>query len=255
MIIKTNKGFTLIEVIVTIAILSILAALLIPTFSGLIEAADEKRAIMECRNTVNAANTLLIDNFENPNLVTNSAIKERAKLNGELISWEKTQDNIIHLQITTGQWTVTYCNDYETCNQHAKLYTTSKSSSPTEPETSSTHFYIGNTTQYKVNSDGELATYDFGPYGSVVPTGTIFYWEGAFYYTRNNQYLTNNTNRENYISNYGIQIDHRGFIEPGTDTQPGQLKQTPAGIYIFFPYSRFNGDFADPNYWFPVNID
>lgn len=255
MIIKTNKGFTLIEVIVTIAILSVLVALLIPTFSGLIEAADEKRAIMECRNTVNAANTLLIDNFENPNLVTNSAIKERAKLNGELISWEKPQDNIIHLQITTGQWTVTYCNDWETCNQHSKLYTTSKSSDPTEPVTSNDYFYLGNTKLYKVNSDGELATYDFGPYGSVVPTGTIFHWQGNFYYTRNNQYLTNSSDKTNYINNYGVRIDPSGFIEPGVDTQPGQIKQTPSGIYIFFPYSRFNGDYADPNYWFPITID
>lgn len=255
MTIKTNKGFTLIEVIVTISILSIIAAVLIPTFNGYVEKADEKRAIMECRNTVIAANSLLIDHYDNPGLITNSSIKNRAKLNGEIISWEFSQDNVTHLQISTGQWTVTYCQEWDICELHSKQYTTTKSDSPTEPGTTSTHFYIGDTTQYKINSDGELATYDFGPYGSVVPTGTIFYWEGAFYYTRNNQYLTNGTNKENYISNYGIKIDHRGFIEPGTDTQPGQLKQTPAGIYIFFPYSRFVGDYNDPNYWLPVNID
>lgn len=257
MIKKTNKGFTLIEVIVTIAILAIMSAVLVPTFSGLVEASDEKRAIMECRNTVQAAQTLHIENFNNPNLVTNTSIKERAKLNGELISYDQIQGTITHLQITTGKWTVTYCKNWETCSQHTKLYTTSKTSNPTdpEPEITNTHFYIGNTTQYKVNSVGDLATYDFGQYGSVVPQGTIFYWQGGFYYTRNNQYLTNGSDKTNYINNYGVRIDHTQLIEPGNNTQPGQLKQTPTGIYVFFPYSRWDGDYADPNYWFQVNIE
>ncbi len=252
---KTNKGFTLIEVIVTIAIIALLAAVLIPTFSGLVEAADEKRAIMECRNTVKAAQTLYIDHYDNPNLVTKNSIKERAKLKGELISFEQTQGTIIHLQITTGKWTVTYCKNWETCSEHTKLYTTTKTNTETEPETTNTHFYIGNTTQYKVNSDGDLATYNFGPYGSMVPQGTIFYWQGGFYYTRNNQYLTNSTDKTNYINNYGIKIDYSQLIEPGINTQPGQLKQTSSGIYVFFPYSRFNGDYAETNYWFQVDID
>lgn len=252
---KNNKGFTLIEVIVTIAIIALLVAVLIPTFSGLVESADEKRAIMECRNTVTAAQTLNIDHFDNPGLVTTTSIKEKAKLNGELISYEQIQGNIDHLQITSGKWTVTYCKNWETCSQHTKLYTTTKTNNPTEPEPTTTHFYIGNTTQYKVNSDGDLATYDFGTYGSIVPQGTIFYWQGNFYYTRNNQYLTNNANRSDYINNYGIRIDYSEFIEPDNNIQPGQLKQTPAGIYVFFPYSRFNGDYGEPNYWFQVDIE
>jgi prepilin-type N-terminal cleavage/methylation domain-containing protein len=255
MTIKTNQGFTLIEVIVTIAIIAMLAAILIPSFIGLVETSDEKRAIMECQNTVKVAQLLYIDHFDNPDSVTKAYIKEKAKLNGELISYEQTGGTITHLQITTVKWTVTYCKDWETCSQHTKLYTTTKTNNQMDPEITNTHFYIGNTTQYKVNSDGDLATYDFGPYGSIVPQGTIFYWEGSFYYTRNNQYLTNSTDKANYINNYGIRIDNSQLIEPGSNTQPGQLKQTTTGIYVFFPYSRFNGDYAEQNYWFQVDID
>ncbi|KAF0092607.1 MAG: fimbrial protein [Fusobacteria bacterium] len=137
MTIKTNKGFTLIEVIVTVAIIAMLAAVLIPSFSGLVEAADENRAILECQNTVKAAQTLYIDHFDNPNLVTKTSIKERAKLNGELVSYDQTLGTILHLQITLGKWTVTYCKNWETCSQHIKLYTTTKISTPaqTKPTT------------------------------------------------------------------------------------------------------------------------
>lgn len=42
-----NKGFTLVELIVVLVILAILAALLIPTLTGYIDKAKEKKIVAE----------------------------------------------------------------------------------------------------------------------------------------------------------------------------------------------------------------
>ena len=41
---KTNKGFTIVELIIVIAVIGILAAILIPAFSNIIEKANAKSA-------------------------------------------------------------------------------------------------------------------------------------------------------------------------------------------------------------------
>ena len=50
-----NKGFTLVELIVILVILAILVAILVPTMVKYIKKADEKTAIVECRQVVLAA--------------------------------------------------------------------------------------------------------------------------------------------------------------------------------------------------------
>lgn len=55
---NNQDGFTLVELIVVLVILSILAALLIPSLSGYIEKARDKQIIMQTRQAVMAAQTL-----------------------------------------------------------------------------------------------------------------------------------------------------------------------------------------------------
>ena len=48
---KTNKkGFTIVELVIVIAVIAILAAVLIPTFSGVIEAANQSSAMSAAKN-------------------------------------------------------------------------------------------------------------------------------------------------------------------------------------------------------------
>ena len=48
---KTNKkGFTIVELVIVIAVIAILAAVLIPTFSGVVEKAKQSAAIQAARN-------------------------------------------------------------------------------------------------------------------------------------------------------------------------------------------------------------
>lgn len=55
---NAEKGFTLIELIVVMVILSILAAMMVPAMTGWIDKAKEKQAAIECRTYYLAAQTL-----------------------------------------------------------------------------------------------------------------------------------------------------------------------------------------------------
>lgn len=46
-----KKGFTIVELVVVIAVIAILAAVMIPTFSGIVEKANESAALQEATNT------------------------------------------------------------------------------------------------------------------------------------------------------------------------------------------------------------
>lgn len=51
-----KKGFTIVELVIVIAVIAILAAVLIPTFSNVIENANEVADLQEARNTMQAYN-------------------------------------------------------------------------------------------------------------------------------------------------------------------------------------------------------
>ena len=48
---NTKKGFTIVELVIVIAVIAILAAVLIPTFSGIIDKANISSAEQEARNS------------------------------------------------------------------------------------------------------------------------------------------------------------------------------------------------------------
>lgn len=54
-----NKGFTFVELIVVLVIISIIAAVFVPTFSGYIDKQKQKVAISECNDVVDAAQVIL----------------------------------------------------------------------------------------------------------------------------------------------------------------------------------------------------
>ncbi len=47
-----KKGFTIVELVIVIAVIAILAAVLIPTFSGVVDKANKSAALQEARNTL-----------------------------------------------------------------------------------------------------------------------------------------------------------------------------------------------------------
>lgn len=47
---KNKKGFTIVELVIVIAVIAILAAVLIPTFTNVVDQANRSAALEEARN-------------------------------------------------------------------------------------------------------------------------------------------------------------------------------------------------------------
>ena len=51
---NNKKGFTIVELVIVIAVIGILAGVLIPTFSGIIDNANKTKALQEVKNAYTA---------------------------------------------------------------------------------------------------------------------------------------------------------------------------------------------------------
>ena len=127
---NSKKGFTLVELVIVIAVIAILASVLIPTFGGIIDKANQNAAMQEARN-IYAAYVADFDYVKGADadgvsssieyapasevfvcVGTNEYVKvvngtPEAKANGEYIYETVTANELILTQSTTGS-TTTY---------------------------------------------------------------------------------------------------------------------------------------------------
>ena len=57
---NNKKGFTIVELVIVIAVIAILAGVLIPTFSGIVSKANASKALQEAQNAYKEAYALAI---------------------------------------------------------------------------------------------------------------------------------------------------------------------------------------------------
>ena len=118
---KAKKGFTIIELVIVIAVIGILAGVLIPTFSNVIANAN-KTAAME--NAKNAYTNYLIDHATDAAVVKNICI----------------ESNGYYFKVVDGQF-----------------YATAYEAQPTDFATGSVHWVVEGT-EFKLNG-GDFATH------------------------------------------------------------------------------------------------
>lgn len=85
---RNNQGFTLVEVIVVLVILSILAALLVPSLTGYIDRANLRAATAEARSVLMAAQTIASENrvVGNHGPIAYDAVKALSEVKGGSVS-------------------------------------------------------------------------------------------------------------------------------------------------------------------------
>lgn len=262
---KNKKGFTLVETIVVLVILTILAAILVPSLVGWINRANE----LTCQ--VNRSQ--IISHYRRVQALEYAEgvdVKLSDVLAGE---YEVCADDVAGLTCPSGgTYTVDDENETILCSIHGAMEGgesgsgtgssssggTSSSSNPSGGLSNTLdYFYLAGDEAYKVPSWGDLETYDpkhGDEHGTNIPEGTVFYYRGDYYAFRHNQYFTDSTDEAYFVATYGVKIDTTAIKNPSASTQPGDVKVENGKVYVFFPYSRYSGDYLDKSYWFKLPL-
>lgn len=73
---NNRKGFTIVELVIVIAVIAILAGVLIPTFSGIVKNAKESKALQEAQNAYKEAYALAIADGKIETVAENGTVTE-----------------------------------------------------------------------------------------------------------------------------------------------------------------------------------
>ncbi|HJC55666.1 MAG TPA: type II secretion system GspH family protein [Candidatus Gemmiger stercoravium] len=128
---RDRGGFTLVELIVVLAILAILATLLIPTMTGYIDKANEEKIVAETRMAVMAAQTVVSENYArdpenwgNVELTPGSPpdFQKDENFLGEIQTLSETPGDIQSVIVTEGKVTaLSYTNGDVTCDYQSGI--------------------------------------------------------------------------------------------------------------------------------------
>jgi type IV pilus assembly protein PilA len=116
---NNRKGFTIVELVIVIAVIAILAGVLIPTFSGIVEKAKKSAALQEAQNAYKEAYAIALsddgkittaDNGTNGEgiVVSGFTFKVTETTEGEganakkVIGWDVTEPTDFDYEVTIG---------------------------------------------------------------------------------------------------------------------------------------------------------
>ena len=104
---NNKKGFTIVELVIVIAVIAILAAVMIPTFGAIVEDANKSSAISAGRSiyTEVTAADLLDDGLYNASKTNANATYTCADNAITAFSYNHSNGYTATLEIATGKWT------------------------------------------------------------------------------------------------------------------------------------------------------
>lgn len=100
---NNKKGFTIVELVIVIAVIAILAGVMIPTFGAIIDNANESRAIQEGKNALTAKHAEDLEDGIVDNLVDSGITYE----DGVITGFTYTCENGYTATYADGEWTAT----------------------------------------------------------------------------------------------------------------------------------------------------
>lgn len=126
---KNKKGFTIVELVIVIAVIGILAAVLVPTFGNIIEKANQSKALQNVKNayTATLANDLSDDDSSNDvvygkgeiKVIVNDKYVVSIDANGQATVANKNSETATHT-MNNGLLVVVSSNDSNNDNADAQ---------------------------------------------------------------------------------------------------------------------------------------
>lgn len=240
--ISKNKGFTLVEMMVVLVILALLAAIMVPTGLGYINKTHESM----CKSNRGALRRSLVSRqlLDNKDSIEDTFNSIKGKELASEFECPKSGEFYVEYEEVLCSFHDEYSGELPDQGGNENL---------TKDEN---HFYLGGDPNFKVETWGDLEKFDprdgYNP-GTIIKNGTVFYYKEDYYLFRDDQYLTQGTNLQNYVNNFGIKINYENFAEPGPSTSPGDVKVDKNGkAKVFFPYGRYENDYNQENWWYEI---
>lgn len=256
----SNRGFTLVEIIVVLVCIAILAVVAAPPLIGYIEKLRVDNVILECRAAVLAADSLYGDRYVQGGVVTPDDIRTLANVPGSVSHVSAPDYTVLHLSYSRDGVTVTYCKEYHICQMagHSQSYNLVEGAdSPDTPDPApddndENYFYIGQNPRVKVKTLGDIETFDgyANGVGVNLRRGDIFYYRGNYYMVREYDYLSAKADKADWLSRRAVRLNISDFVIPSRAVENGDIKYEDGRAYVFTKYSDGWADaWAGTSWW------
>lgn len=219
---KNSDGFTLVELILVVAIVAVLSSVAIPVLSGLVKKADASVCIYN-RATVSRSYTY------------QKTLDQSLSLDEYLTKSNNNKDAVCP---SDGLFTVADDGTTILCSVHGE----SSDSGEKQYANTKTNFYLkdvnGNTLKFSSDGDLEAINADFfnkNPKGKLTyKAGEIFYFQGSYYVWKRETTFYASSEFPQMVNWYAAEVDMNneiGYLDVSTGTIVSGEKVTKGSMY------------------------